>query len=103
MDVMFIVELLGSVFKVHSAVAFLFTWGWGDATWGDPIIHPGHPDDQWHKQRRKYFYQLVIAAFLPGYWILNLVLLALLGIFGRKIFRGGVKHADPETYRRWYG
>jgi len=78
---------------------FLYTWGWGDASWGDKTIHPGTPDDLWHRRRRRAFYAVAI-------WncIGNPIALVLLAIFGRQIFRRGVWDVDfGNTHDRWYG
>lgn len=98
-----LIMIAGSLTKAVLAMCFLHTWGWGDAAWDDPILHPGEPDDDWHKRRRKFFNLIVVAVFLPGHVYLNIVLLLLIGAGSRQIFRGGVHQADPETFRRWYG
>jgi|TARA_R110000744_G_scaffold178725_3_gene297735 hypothetical protein len=103
MDLITVIELAGTVAKCVAAEQFLRTWGWGDAAWGDPLLHPGEPDDEWHKRRRLWFNVMIISAFIPGHWIVNVVLLVVIGAFARRFFRAGVKEADPETYRRWYG
>lgn len=97
-----LVEILGSVGKAVAAMCFLHTWGWGDAAWGDPVLHPGKPNDRWHKRRRCFFSLMVISSFIPGHWILNIVLLVLVGAVSRSIFRAGVHQADPQTFSRWY-
>ena len=77
---------------------FLYVWGWGDAAWGNKDIHPGNPNDLWHKRRRFAFYALLMWASLPNpiAWVVLL--------FGRRIFRNDVWDVDGgETYRRWYG
>jgi len=78
---------------------FLYTWGWGDASWGDKTIHPGTPNDLWHRRRRRAFYAVAIWAVCG-----NPVALIFLAFEGRKIFRSGVWVADNGmTHRRWYG
>lgn len=94
--------VFGSVVKAVLAICFLHTWGWGDAAWDDPILHSGAPDDAWHKKRRKYFNLMIVGSFLPGHSILNIILLILIGIVSRSIFRAGVHQADPEVFQRWY-
>ena len=103
MDVLVLAQLIGSAAKAIAAIHFLHTWGWGDAAWGDPILHPGEPDDAWHKRRRGAFNVMIVSSFVPGHWILSVILLVLIGAVSRQIFRAGVHKADPETYRRWYG
>lgn len=90
-----------SLYLINGAVIagiFLFVWGWGDAAWGNKAIHPGNPNDLWHKRRRFAFYALLVWASLPNpiAWVVLL--------YGRRIFRRGAWAVDGGvTYRRWYG
>ena len=78
---------------------FLYTWGWGDASWNKPPMHVGQSDDLWHRRRRRAFYAVAIWAVCG-----NPVALVLLAIFGRQIFRRGVWDVDfGNTHDRWYG
>ena len=86
---------LGSLISFY----FIYTWGWGDAAWGDKVLHTGHSDDEWHKRRRRAFY-------LIAFWscLLNpFALIFFAGKGGRNLFRAGVASYSSETYRRWYG
>ena len=91
--------VLWSVAGGYIAYEFIKAWGWGDASWDDPLIHPGTPDDAWHIRRRRWFY-------LVAFWAcaMNPVMLVLFGLKrGRAWFRSGVMEASPATHKRWYG
>lgn len=78
---------------------FMYTWGWGDAGYGNSRVHKGIRGDEWHRRRRFAFYSVVIWAslFNPIAWVI-------LALRGRKIFRRGVYDVDGGiTHRRWYG
>jgi hypothetical protein len=81
-----------------AAFWFLYIWGWGDASWDDPIIHPGVSDDLWHTRRRFAFYLVCGIATLGN--PVALVLFALK--IGRKAFRAGVAKGAPHKPARWY-
>ena len=91
----FIISVIGSWISFY----FLYVWGWGDAAWGDPHLHPGHKDDLWHKRRRKAFYLIAFWSCLFN----PFALIFFAGNGGRHLFRAGVASYDVETYRRWYG
>ena len=91
--------LLWSTIGSIIAFWFMYRWGWGDATWDDPEIHPGNPDDEWHIKRRKAFY--VVAFWSASLNPVALILFALK--FGRKAFRAGVKKGNPSKHESWYG
>lgn len=81
------------------ALHFIYVWGWGDASWGDKTIHPGTPDDLWHRCRRRAFYAVAIWACVG-----NPIALAILAIGGRRAFRKGVWDVDGgKTFNRWFG
>ena len=95
------VEWITLIYWIASLVAaanFMYVWGWGDAAHADGIYHTGHADDEWHRKRRFAFYFIVFMALIA-----NPLGLLVIGLFGRKLFRHGVKDASPEKHRRWYG
>jgi hypothetical protein len=94
-----IIWAVWSLLGTGVAFYFIYTWGWGDAAWGDKKLHPGTPNDAWHVRRRKAFY-------LVAFWAccLNPIALILFALkYGRKVFRVGVKNASTTIYTRWYG
>lgn len=96
---------------VYSACAVLWFWyagaGWGDAAWDDERLHPGRPDDLWHKRRRIAFWLISTLPALPFglFWADAGMLLAygVVAAFTRKAFRMGVWDASPVTFGRWFG
>lgn len=93
---------------------FFYTWGWGDASYGDnttddgdAAVHIGLPDDEWHRRRRRAFRAVSVMGFLPvGLFFVDigfLVALACVGLASRRAFRQGVYDADRRKFRQWFG
>ena len=93
-----IIYIVYCTITVVIAAHFMKTWGWGDAAWGVKEYHQGKSDDIWHKRRRRAFYAIVVVSLA-----LNPLGLVLILIFGRKLFREGVRAVGHGVYERWYG
>jgi len=86
-----------------------------DATIDDPVIHPGTPDDLWHKVGRVDMLLDALAWVLVGFLSLAhlidltyaVAISAFVGIsaglLGRSAFRITVKKFAPKDHENWYG
>ena len=95
--------------SVHSLIAICvmsIAKGYGDATWGDPLIHPGTKYDTWHIVTRYfYFYIAILGWLVPRPVIFTrkglAIALAVAGVASLAFFRLGVLIAGK--YGAWYG
>ena len=102
--ILFIVWLVLSTIGSMLSLFFMYTWGRGDADFGDnttedgdPAYNTGYSGDPWHRYRRKSFYPTAFFSTL-----FNPAGVVLLLVFGRRLFRMGVKKASPVVHERWF-